>query len=91
MMELRDACRKDAMEATQLLTADHNRVRGMFARYNAAHEAGDGAEAVPLAAPTVTDKLVMTKAELDEMARTQQIPGRSTMNHEELAATVGLE
>lgn len=79
------------METTKLLTADHNRVRGMFARYNAGHEAGDGSEAVRLAAPTVADKLVMTKAELVEMARTQQIPGSSTMNHEELAATVGLE
>lgn len=37
------------MDALALLTADHNRVRGLFARFRAAQEAGDDTEAVRLA------------------------------------------
>ena len=41
-----------------------------------------------LGAPTVADKIDLTKEELLELARSQQIPGRSSMSQEELAATV---
>jgi hemerythrin superfamily protein len=41
-----------------------------------------------LGAPTVADKIDLTKDELLDLAKTQQIPGRSSMSQEELAATV---
>jgi iron-sulfur cluster repair protein YtfE (RIC family) len=41
-----------------------------------------------LGAPTIADKIDLTKDELLDLARDQQIPGRSTMSQEELAATV---
>lgn len=41
-----------------------------------------------LGAPTLADKIDLTKTELVEKAREQEIPGRSKMDHDELAATV---
>jgi hemerythrin superfamily protein len=41
-----------------------------------------------LGAPVLADKIDLTKEELLELAREQEIPGRSTMDHDELAATV---
>ena len=41
-----------------------------------------------LGAPVLQDKIDLTKEELLELARDQQIPGRSSMSQEELAATV---
>jgi hemerythrin superfamily protein len=41
-----------------------------------------------LGAPTLADKIDLTKQELMELAQAQEIPGRSSMSHEELAATV---
>ena len=41
-----------------------------------------------LGAPVLQDKIDLTKEELMRLAQDQQIPGRSTMDHEELAATV---
>lgn len=41
-----------------------------------------------LGAPTLADKIDLTKAELSEKASEQEIPGRSKMSHDELAATV---
>mgnify|MGYP000480485996 CR=1 FL=1 len=41
-----------------------------------------------LGAPVLADKIDLTKEQLTELAREQQIPGRSTMSQEELAATV---
>lgn len=41
-----------------------------------------------MGAPTLADKIDLTKEQLDEMARDQEIPNRSTMSKEELAATV---
>ena len=41
-----------------------------------------------LGAPTINDTIDLTAEELAELARAQQIPGRSSMNKEELAATV---
>jgi hemerythrin superfamily protein len=41
-----------------------------------------------LGAPTLADKIDLTKEELLERAREQEIPGRSSMSQEELAATV---
>jgi hemerythrin superfamily protein len=41
-----------------------------------------------LGAPTLADREGLTKTELDELAREQEIPGRSTMDKDELAATV---
>src|SRR5581483_3170587 len=41
-----------------------------------------------LGAPTLADKIDLTKDELLKKAKAQDIPGRSTMSQEELAATV---
>jgi iron-sulfur cluster repair protein YtfE (RIC family) len=41
-----------------------------------------------LGAPTVADKEHLSMDELKELAREQEIPGRSSMNREELVATV---
>jgi hemerythrin superfamily protein len=41
-----------------------------------------------LGAPTLADKIDLTKEELLKKAQAQEIPGRSTMSQEELAATV---
>jgi hemerythrin superfamily protein len=46
------------------------------------------ARKVELGAPTLADKIDLTKAELTELAKDQEIPGRSKMDHDELAATV---
>jgi len=43
---------------------------------------------VELGAPPLERALDLTKAELDELARNQEIPGRSKMKKKELAATV---
>jgi hemerythrin superfamily protein len=51
---------------------------------------GDALEAEKkrLGAPVLADKIDLTLAELKELATAQEIPGRSTMDHDELAATV---
>jgi hemerythrin superfamily protein len=41
-----------------------------------------------LGAPTLADKIDLTKEKLLELAREQEIPGRSSMSQDELAATV---
>ena len=41
-----------------------------------------------LGAPVLADKIDRTKEELTQLAQDQEIPGRSTMSKEELAATV---
>jgi iron-sulfur cluster repair protein YtfE (RIC family) len=41
-----------------------------------------------LGAPVLSDKIDLSKAQLLDLAREQEIPGRSTMSQEELAATV---
>lgn len=41
-----------------------------------------------LGAPTVADKADLTAAQLADLAREQKIPGRSSMDKDELAATV---
>jgi hemerythrin superfamily protein len=41
-----------------------------------------------LGAPVLADKQDLTTAQLHDMASEQQIPGRSSMDHDELAATV---
>ena len=41
-----------------------------------------------LGAPVLADKIDLTKEELTQLAQDQEIPGRSTMSKEELAATV---
>jgi hypothetical protein len=41
-----------------------------------------------LGAPTVADKQELTNEQLHELATAQEIPGRSSMDHDELAATV---
>ena len=41
-----------------------------------------------LGAPTLADKIDLTKTELSSLAKDQEIPGRSKMDHDELAATV---
>ena len=50
------------MDALELLTADHNRVRGLFSRFQAA-EGEDDAEATRLAAKIFTELEVHTKIE----------------------------
>jgi hemerythrin-like domain-containing protein len=44
-----------------------------------------------LGAPALADKLKLSKSELSGLARQQEIPGRSSMDHDELAATVSPE
>jgi hemerythrin superfamily protein len=44
-----------------------------------------------LGAPTLADKIDLTAERLHEMATHQEIPGRSSMDHDELAATVAPE
>ena len=41
-----------------------------------------------LGAPVLADKIDLTKEQLLDLAKEQEIPGRSTMSQEELAATV---
>jgi len=41
-----------------------------------------------LGAPVLADKIDMPKSELEALARAQKIPGRSSMDQEQLAATV---
>ena len=41
-----------------------------------------------LGAPVLAEKIDLTLTELQDLASTQEIPGRSKMDHEELAATV---
>jgi hemerythrin superfamily protein len=41
-----------------------------------------------LGAPVLADKIDLTKEQLLDLAKAQEIPGRSTMSQEELAATV---
>jgi hemerythrin superfamily protein len=41
-----------------------------------------------LGAPVLSDKIDLTKEELLDLAKEQEIPGRSSMSQEELAATV---
>jgi hemerythrin superfamily protein len=41
-----------------------------------------------LGAPTIAEKDALTTDQLRELATAQQIPGRSSMDHDELAATV---
>jgi hemerythrin superfamily protein len=48
------------------------------------------AEELSLGAPPLSEKLMLSTAELHEMAAAQHIPGRSKMDHDELAATVGI-
>jgi hypothetical protein len=43
-----------------------------------------------LGAPTAADKEHLSTEQLKELAREQEIPGRSSMDREELIATVGL-
>ncbi len=51
------------MDAVSLLTADHNRVRGLFARFQAAEESDDAAQMADLAAKIVTELEVHTQIE----------------------------
>lgn len=43
------------MDAVSLLTADHNRMRGLFARFQAAEEAGDTERMLELAGKIIVD------------------------------------
>ena len=54
---------------------------------------GDRLEArkAELGAPTAADKEHLTTEELKQLAKEQEIPGRSSMDREELVATVGLK
>jgi hemerythrin superfamily protein len=51
------------MDAVSLLTADHNRVRGLFARFRTAQEADDAQALSSLAEQIVTELGVHTKIE----------------------------
>lgn len=51
------------MDALALLTADHNRVRGLFARFTAAHDADDTGEMATLATEILTELDVHTEIE----------------------------
>ncbi|MGH9165631.1 MAG: hemerythrin domain-containing protein [Acidimicrobiales bacterium] len=51
------------MDALNLLTADHNRLRGLFARFQAAQEGEDTAEMTALAQTIVNELDVHAKIE----------------------------
>jgi hemerythrin superfamily protein len=51
------------MDALELLTADHNRVRGLFARFKKAEESDDTATATEVAAKIVEELTVHTTIE----------------------------
>jgi hemerythrin superfamily protein len=51
------------MDSTALLTADHNRVRGLFARFKEAHEAQDDGTMAGLAEQIFTELAVHTTLE----------------------------
>ncbi len=51
------------MDALSLLTADHNRVRGLFARFQAAEEVKDTAKMTELAAKIIVELEVHTTIE----------------------------
>ncbi|MFP5317258.1 MAG: hemerythrin domain-containing protein [Acidimicrobiia bacterium] len=51
------------MDAVMLLTADHNRVRGLFAKFQTAHESEDTAQMTELAVKILTELEVHTKIE----------------------------
>ena len=51
------------MDALMLLTADHNRVRGLFAKFKAAHESEDVAEQAVVAQKILTELQVHTTIE----------------------------
>jgi hemerythrin superfamily protein len=51
------------MDALDLLTADHNRVRGLFARFQAAEEAGNTGQMAGLAEHVITELGVHTQIE----------------------------
>ncbi|HTJ73852.1 MAG TPA: hemerythrin domain-containing protein [Acidimicrobiales bacterium] len=51
------------MDALDLLTADHNRVRGLFARFQSAEESEETAEMTALAEKIVTELTVHTEIE----------------------------
>jgi hemerythrin superfamily protein len=46
------------------------------------------ARKLELGAPVLADKIDLSSSELQELAKAQEIPGRSKMSHDELAATV---
>jgi len=58
---------------------------------DALEELADRLEArkASLGAPVLADKQDMSTEQLRELAKEQEIPGRSSMDHDELAATVG--
>ncbi len=53
------------MDALMLLTADHNRVRGMFTRFRSAQEASDSATMAEVAGKILTELMVHTRIEED--------------------------
>jgi hemerythrin superfamily protein len=63
------------MDAIQLLTADHNRVRGLFTRFKEAHEKDDTATAEMLVTKMVEELTVHT--EIEEKVFYPGIKGRS--------------
>ena len=52
------------MDALMLLTADHNRVRGLFAKFRAAHESEDTTEMAEVATKILTE--IDVHAEIEE-------------------------
>src|SRR5690242_12020929 len=54
------------MDALTLLTADHNRVRGLFSRFKAAHESDDQATALEVATKIFEELDVHTTIEETE-------------------------
>ncbi len=79
------------MDALSLLTADHNRVRGLFARFQEAEEAKNTAQLAELGATILTELDVHTTIEEEIFypeisAADDEI--RETVTEGELVATV---
>jgi hemerythrin superfamily protein len=62
-MKVTDAGYRWGMDAIELLTGDHNRVRGLFAQFKSAKEAEDLATMTTLAAKILEDLVVHTTIE----------------------------
>jgi len=70
------------MDALALLTADHNRVRGLFARFQASEESGDSALMADLA------KTIVTELEVHATIEEEVFYPRISAASEELTDTV---
>src|SRR5580704_5773182 len=73
---------EDFMDVIDLLVADHNRVRGLFSRYRAAHEADNTDQASALATEIIKELKIHMAAE--EAVFYRAVKERSEEIHEDV-------